>query len=128
MDALSAECVAAGKPPIATDVYPNANESQLAIANGRGEGFVTGSASAVYNAKGNPQLEVAPGELKDRASIVGIVVARTNPQLAKALELALESAVADGSYKALFDRFGIQDGALTLDQMRMPPAQLAAIN
>jgi polar amino acid transport system substrate-binding protein len=125
VDGLSKSCVQAGKQEIKTDVYPQANLSQLAVANGRGEGFVTGSASAVYNAKGNPQLEVAPGLLENHFSMVGIVIAKDNAALHKALTLALDSAVADGSYKAILSRFDVLDSGLSTEQMHTPAAQLA---
>lgn len=115
---LSAACVAANKPKIEMTFYPDSADTYLAVANGRGDGFLTARAVGVYIAKGNPKLDVAPGALTGMDSISGIVVGKANDGLYKALLLAMESAVADGSYAAVLERFGVVDGALTLEQIR----------
>jgi polar amino acid transport system substrate-binding protein len=114
---LSAACVAASKPEIETTFYPDSADTYLAVANGRGDGFLTARAVGVYISKGNPKLELAPGALSGMNSISGIIVGKSNEGLYKALLLAMKSAVADGSYAAVLDKFGVADGALTLEQI-----------
>jgi polar amino acid transport system substrate-binding protein len=118
---LSDKCETAGKPKIGMTYYPNSADTYLAVANGRGDGFMTGRATGVYTAQKNTKLEMTSGTLDNYTSISGIVIGKDNGELYKALELALESAVSDGSYKALLEKFGVADGILTLDQIKSGP-------
>ncbi len=120
---LSAACVAAGKKEITFQFYPNSADTYLALANGRGDGFIVGQASGVYIAKGNPRLAMTTSVLADSLSISGIVVAKGNVALQNALLMAMESAVADGSYMKIMTEFGVPDGALTAAEMRQNAKQ-----
>ena len=60
-DKLSAKCVAAGQKPIAFLNYPNSADTYLALANGRGDGFLIGKASGVNIARGNDKLAMTAG-------------------------------------------------------------------
>jgi polar amino acid transport system substrate-binding protein len=128
VEALSKECVDAGKKPITTEAYPNHTTTQMSVATGRGEGFVTGLPQAVYSAQLNPQLEVAPGLLDKRGSILGIIVGKNFPELKTAILLAMQSLEADGSYKKLLDKYGVGDGALTAEEIARPAEQYLAAN
>ena len=118
---LSAACVAAGQKEISFLFYPNSADTYLALANGRGDGFLTGRATGLTIAKTDPKLEMTGGMLKDFSTVSGIVIAKGNAALAEALRLALEAAVADGSYGRLLDGFGLAEAALTVDEIRNPP-------
>lgn len=118
---LSAACVAAGRKEIGFLFYPNSADTYLALANGRGDGFLIGRASGLNIAKTTPKLEMTGSMLKDVSTVSGIVVAKGNIALAEALRLALEAAVADGSYSHLLDEFGLAEAALTVDEIRNPP-------
>ena len=120
---LSAECVAGGKKEITFMFFPNSADTYLALANGRGDGFIVGQASGIYIAKGNPKLEMTTSVLPGSLSISGIVVAKGNAALQNALLLAMESAVADGSYGKIMAEFGVPDGALTAAEMRQNAKQ-----
>lgn len=115
---LSQQCVKEGKKEISFLFFPNSADTYLALSNGRGDGFLVGKPAGVYIAKGNPRLEMTTSVLKDSETISGIVVTKGNAALQKALTLALESAVADGSYKKILDDFGVPDAALTVEQIR----------
>lgn len=115
---LSAKCVAEGKKEISFLFFPNSADTYLALANGRGDGFMVGTASGIYIAKGNAKLEMTTAVLADSLTISGIVIAKGNKALQQALLLAMESAIADGSYAKIFTEFGVPDGMLTVAQMR----------
>lgn len=117
VEELSKGCVDAGRPEIGMQFYPNSADTYLAVANGRTDGFMTGKAVGVYTSRGNPKLEVAPGMLEGRRSVAGIIVGEDSDALRTALSLALESAVADGSYTALLEEHGVADGGLTIEEM-----------
>lgn len=118
---LSAACSAAGKQEIAFLFYPNSADTYLALANGRGDGFLNGRSSGLNIAKTNPKLEMTGSLLQDFTTVSGIVVAKGNTAMADALRLALEATVADGSYGRLLDQFGLAEAALTVDEIRNPP-------
>jgi polar amino acid transport system substrate-binding protein len=118
---LSAQCVKDGKKEITFQFYPNSADTYLAVGNGRGDGFLTGTAVGTYIAKHNDKLQMTKATLPDTSSIAGIVIGKENHQLATAIRLALESAIADGSYRKILEKFGATDGALTIAEVRNPP-------
>lgn len=118
---ISADCVKAGQKEVSMLLYPNSADTYLALSNGRGDGFLTARAVGVYIAKGNDKLAMSSGTLEGLVSTSGIVLAKGNKALATALQLALESAVADGSYAKIMADFGVPEGALTVEQIRNPP-------
>ncbi len=118
-EAVSAACKQAGQPAVGTLVFPDSADTYLALANGRGDGFLTARAVGLYVAK-DGKLAMTEGTLPGQDSLSGIVMARGNTALREALRLALESAAADGSYGKIMTDFGVPEGALTLDQIRSP--------
>lgn len=118
---LSDNCVKGGKKEIGFLFYPNSADTYLAVGNGRGDGFLTGQAVGAYIAKHNDKLHMTKSTLADTASIAGIVVDKGNDQLAKAVRLALESAIKDGSYRKILEKYSAADGALTINEVRTPP-------
>ena len=119
---LSAKCEADGKEPIGMDFYPNSADTYLAVANGRGDGFLTARAVGVYTAQMNDKLEMTDGILDGRSSISGIVVSKEDPAMQEALTLALVSAVEDGSYAEILEHFGVPEGMLSIEQIQNPPS------
>jgi len=118
---LSAKCVADGQKAITMTFYPNSADTYMAVANGRGDGFMTAKAVGVHIARGNAKLEMTEPVLPGRMTLSGIVIGKGSTALGKALTLALESALADGSYPALMAEYGVSDGALRLEQIQNPP-------
>ena len=116
-DTLSAGCVQAGKPAIAKLMFPDSADTYLAVANGRGDGFLTDRAVGVYIARTNPKLGMAEGSLPALSTLSGIVVAKANKPLEDALREALRNAQADGSYQHIFADYGVPDGVLTAEQI-----------
>jgi polar amino acid transport system substrate-binding protein len=115
---LSARCKQAGEPEIATLFFPNSADTYLAVSNGRGDGFITGTAVGVYIAGKNANLEMTPKLLEGARETAGIVIGKGNAALHEALRLAMESALADGSYAQILSDFGVPDAAVTRDQLR----------
>lgn len=117
---LSAQCTASGEKPIALLYYPDSADTYLAVANGRGDGFLTDQAVGVYIARQNNKLAMTPGTLRDTRSLAGIVIAKDNDQLAKALRLALLDMMHDGSYRKLLAEYGVADAALSPAEVEKP--------
>ncbi|NTJ11567.1 transporter substrate-binding domain-containing protein [Rhizobium lusitanum] len=128
VDSLSQDCVAAGKPAIRSDIYPNGNASQLAVANGRSEGVIVGSAVGKYIQTQNTALEVAPNLLDNRFSMLAMLVSKKRPELKEALMLAMESAISDGSYQATLKNLDLQEATINREELRRAPEQYLALN
>jgi polar amino acid transport system substrate-binding protein len=118
---LSDDCVKAGKPAIGFLYYPTSSDSFLAVSNGRGDGFLTGLAIGKYIATHDDKLQMTTATLPETSALAGIVIAKDNDQLAKAVQLALESAIEDGSYAKILQKYGAEDGALNIAEVRDPP-------
>jgi polar amino acid transport system substrate-binding protein len=117
-ETLSEACVKAGQKETHFLFYPDSADTYLALANGRGDGFLTDRAVGVYIASKNDKLAIATGVLPGMTTVSGIVVGKDNDAMHKALLLALEAAVSDGSYQAIMNAFGVPNGALTATQIR----------
>jgi polar amino acid transport system substrate-binding protein len=114
---LSDACVARGAQPIAQQLYPSSAETLLAIANGRGDAFLTAAPQGVYIARINPKVELVKGDVPNlERSPAGIALEKGNSAMRKALALA--SAIEDGSYKAILDEYGVPGGAVPIETVR----------
>jgi len=118
---LSDFCVKEGKQAIGFQFYPTSADSYLAVSNGRGDGFLTGRAVGAYIASRDDKLHMTEAILPETSELAGIVIAEGNDQLAKAVRLALESAIEDGSYGKILKKHDVEEGAVTIAEVRAPP-------
>jgi polar amino acid transport system substrate-binding protein len=110
---ISQQCVADGKKPINFKMFSDSASTILAVANKRVEGFMTDVAVGVYLTRTtNKTLAVLPGDVPDSTGLSGIVVAKSNDALAKALKTALQGMIDDGSYQALLKKWGVASQAI----------------
>jgi polar amino acid transport system substrate-binding protein len=125
VDSLSKKCESDGKSPISVNEYPDTPSSYLAVSNARAEGFVLTRAVAVYMSKQNPRLEVSDTTVNGYVSLSGMMIGKSRPELKAALGAALDSAIADGSYSKILEKFDVKDIAITSDVLRKPLAEIA---
>ncbi len=119
LNELSEACVAKKASPITQQLYPSSAETLLAVANGRGDAFLTAAPQAVYIARVNPRIDLIPGDVPNvTRAPAGIVVEKGNTAIRKAIALALLSAIEDGSYKALLDEYGVSSSGVPADLVR----------
>ena len=119
LETLSGKCTGAGRTAITQILYPDTADTVLALANGRGEGFMSATPQAVYAAQTNRKLEVMAGEVPDLPrSTSGIVVAKDDAAMHKAVAQALQSAIKDGSYQAVLDKYSVSKLGVTADQVQ----------
>ncbi|MEY9849379.1 ABC transporter substrate-binding protein [Streptacidiphilus sp. MAP5-3] len=105
-------CTAAGKPPISLQTYPKDSDGQLAIKAGKVVAHVLDAAAAGYAAATADQgasFEVvkdptAPDGYNSTPN--GIAVARSEPQLADAIQKALQQLIDDGTYGRILAAYG----------------------
>ncbi len=118
---VSSDCTAANQPPIALMFYPASADSYLAVANGRGDGFLTDPAMGVYVSQHNGKLSLQGGTLPGSVQAAGIVVGKDNTALATALRIALKSLAQDGTYQKILTQYGVGDSAVSAKDMDAPP-------
>jgi polar amino acid transport system substrate-binding protein len=110
---VSEQCVAEGKKAISFQYFPDSADTYMAVANGRGDGFLTDRAVGVYVAQRNGKLTMTEGTLEGTRDVSGIVVSKDNDKLAAAIRLALAGMIRDGSYQKLLDIYGVGSAALS---------------
>ncbi len=111
----SKECQAAGKPPIRLLVFDGEGPQVLAVTSGRADAAGVGYATALVAIDhSNGKLDAAPGgPVPGGSSDSGICFARNREHLGRAIEAALQVVVADGRYKAIFDKWKMSDWEAT---------------
>jgi polar amino acid transport system substrate-binding protein len=108
---LSKKCTAAGKKAITGLSSDDQNGANLALTSGRADVGSADSPIAAYAVKqlaGKIQLAGSTYE----TAPYGIAIPKT-PGLAPAIKAALTAMIADGSYKAVLDKWGDDAGAIT---------------
>jgi polar amino acid transport system substrate-binding protein len=105
----SDECVAGGQPKIELLVFDGKGPQVLAVEAGRAEGAGVGFATAIVAAKhSNGKLEAAPGGPVPGATVeCGIAFNKQNLKLGQAMEAALKSLVADGTYDKIYEEWSL---------------------
>jgi polar amino acid transport system substrate-binding protein len=109
--AQSAKCTKAGKKAVTVLTYPDQNGANLAISSGRAELGMADSPVADYQVKqSNGQFKLIGKSYGPFT--YGIAIPKqsgmTTPVLA-----ALKALIADGTYKRILTKWGVQDGAIT---------------
>jgi len=117
--AASKTCVAAGKPALTTLAVPSDGDAQNAVRAGKAIAYLSDSQAAAYTAKvaGNGQyfeLVVDPSAPNGYESgLLGVGILKTNQDLTKAVQLATQSLIKDGSYTALLKKWNLESFAVT---------------
>ncbi len=116
----SKDCTDAGKKAITIDQYDAQSDATAAIVSGKDQAGLADSpvmAYAVQQTGGQLQLL---GDVYDSAPY-GYVVPKDQQQFAQAIQGAVKALIADGTYKKVLERWGVQAGAVTDSQIN-PPA------
>ena len=113
--AQSAKCKQAGKSGVKVFVFPDQNAANLAISSGRAQVGMADSPVAAYIVKqSNGQFKLT-GKSYNTAPY-GIALPKGNG-MAKPVLDALKLLIADGTYKAILTKWGLQSGAITNPQI-----------
>jgi polar amino acid transport system substrate-binding protein len=109
--AQSKKCTSAGKKPVTVQTYPDQNGANLALSSGRAQVGMADSPVAAYQVKkSNGQFKLT-GKTYGTAPY-GIALPK-NSGLAQPFLGAVKKLIADGQYKKILDKWGIQQGAIT---------------
>jgi polar amino acid transport system substrate-binding protein len=104
------KCRKAGQKSVAVAVFPDQNGANLAVTSGRADLSMADSPVAGY------QVEQSDGKLKltgqpYAAAPYGIALPKDSG-LAEPMLAALKALLANGEYKKILTRWGVQDGAI----------------
>jgi polar amino acid transport system substrate-binding protein len=109
--AQSKKCTSSGKKGVNVQTYPDQNGANLALSSGRAQVGMADSPVAAYQVKkSNGQFKLA-GQTYGTAPY-GIALPK-NSGLAKPFLGAVKKLIANGEYKKILDKWGIQSGAIT---------------
>jgi polar amino acid transport system substrate-binding protein len=104
-------CKSAGKPAITIDSYQDQGQATAAVASGKDDAMLADSPVAAYAVKQtNGQLELL-GDIYDAAPY-GYVVKKDQTEFAQATADAVKALIADGTYKTILEKWGVQAGAI----------------
>jgi polar amino acid transport system substrate-binding protein len=104
-------CKSAGKPAITIDSYQDQGQATAAVVSGKDDAMLADSPVAAYAVKQtNGQLELL-GDIYDAAPY-GYVIKKDQTDFAQATADALKALIADGTYKTILEKWGVQAGAI----------------
>ncbi|MDH6236095.1 ABC transporter substrate-binding protein [Cryobacterium sp. CG_9.6] len=112
------QCTEAGPGPIKIAELPSETDVQTAVRSGKAIADVVDSAVAAYSAQtaGDGEMfEVVqdPANLNGYNPVyTGIGVLKKDSELTKALVLALDSIIADGTYQTILEKYDLGDYAI----------------
>ncbi|HJU23808.1 MAG TPA: ABC transporter substrate-binding protein [Casimicrobiaceae bacterium] len=115
VDEMSAKCKAAGKPPIDNLQYSQPSDARLQVQTGHVAAFLGNTPVMVYLAKtaGDGTIfDVVRGHEYQPVPL-GIGVAKSNTPLRDELKKALDALIADGTYRKILEKHGVESGAIT---------------
>ena len=109
--AQASACTSAGKPAVSVEVFNDQNAVNLALSSGRADVAMADSPVAAYQVKVSGGTFKLSGQPYGTAPY-GIAIPKNNG-MAKPVLAALKSLMADGTYKKILDKWGVQAGAIT---------------
>ncbi len=119
---LTQECVKNGKPPITVVITQKDSDALLQLQSGKVVAYFADSPVAAYYVVQHPDLFQFVGQIVSPA-VEGIAIpcgekdcanAPLSP-LGKAVEAALRSMMADGTYMKILNKWQMAEGAVTLE-------------
>jgi polar amino acid transport system substrate-binding protein len=112
LNARSKKCTGGGKAKITIDQYQKQSDATNAVITGKDEAMLADSPIVAYAVKQtNGQLALV-GDIYDSAPY-GYVVAKDQTDFAQLIAQAVQSLIADGTYKTILDKWGVTAGAIT---------------
>jgi polar amino acid transport system substrate-binding protein len=110
--ARSKKCTGAGKPKITIDQYQAQSDATNAVVTGKDDAMLADSPVCAYAVKQtNGQLALV-GDIYDSAPY-GYVLPKAQADFGAAIEAALKALIADGTYKTILTKWGVEAGAVT---------------
>lgn len=109
--AQSAKCTASGHKAVTVEIFPDQGSANLALVSGRADVGMADSPLAYYQAKQSHGALKVVGPTYGTAPY-GIAVPKGSG-LAPAVLAALKYLMGNGAYKAILDKWGVSNGAIS---------------
>ena len=105
------KCKSEGKPAITIDRYQRQDQATASVVSGKDDATLADSPVMAYAVKQtNGQLELL-GDAYD-TYFYGSVMKQGQAEFAQAVAGAVKALIADGTYKTILDKWGVQAGAI----------------
>jgi len=115
--AQGAKCKKAGKAGVNVLSFPDQNGANLALSSGRAQlGFADSPVAAYQVKKSNGQFKLVGPSIENAP--YGLAVPK-NSGLAQPMLAALKQLMANGKYKAILTKWGIESGAIPAAQVKI---------
>ena len=98
-------CATAGNAELEVLTFPTAQDSALAVRNGRADAFFNSTPGATVQVTALPDVYEITGETFEADTRIGFAVRKGDEDTKAALERALQAAVEDGTYAALMEKY-----------------------
>jgi len=115
-DGLPKLCSDAGKPAPAAKVYQKDTDAFLALSAGQVDSYFADAPVAGFYVKNNTGFALSGVDVNP--ILEGISIPKNRTGLRDAVKAALLSMIADGTYKAILDKYNVGEGAITTDQVK----------
>jgi len=113
-DDASAKCRAQAKPAIENLQYAQPSDARLQVQTGHVAAFLGNTPVMIYLAKtaGDGTIFDVVRDHEYQPVPLGIGVDKSNTELLDALRKALEALIADGTYRKILEKHGVETGAV----------------
>jgi polar amino acid transport system substrate-binding protein len=112
IQARSKKCTDGGKTAITIDQYQAQSDATNAVISGKDDAMLADSPVCAYAVKQtNGQLALA-GQIYDSAPY-GYVLPKDQTDFGNAIASAVQALIADGTYKSILTRWGVDAGSIT---------------
>ncbi len=106
------KCKSEGKPAITVDRYQRQDQATASVVSGKDDATLADSPVMAYAVKQtNGQLELL-GDVYDTYNY-GFVIKKGQTEFGQAIADAVKALIADGTYKTILTKWGVEAGAIT---------------
>jgi polar amino acid transport system substrate-binding protein len=110
--ARSKKCTDAKKAKITIDQYQKQSDATNAVVTGKDDAMLADSPVCAYAVKQTSGQLALTGDIYDSAPY-GYVLPKDQTDFGAAIAQAVQALIADGSYKAILAKWGVDGGAIT---------------
>jgi polar amino acid transport system substrate-binding protein len=103
-------CKSQGKPAITIERFQDQGQATAAVVSGKDDAMLADSPVVAYAVKQTGQLELL-GDIYDSAPY-GYVIEKDQTEFAQEIADAVKALIADGTYKTILEKWGVQAGAI----------------
>jgi len=101
------KCEAAGRPTVTVLTFPTAQDSALAVRQGRADAYFDSTPGAAKVTSELPDVYEVAGDVFEANTQIGIAVRKGDAAMKAAIEAAVREVVADGTYVRLLEKYNL---------------------